>query len=85
MFVQLVHDVLFYFLVIRTVPFGQNSVIDLFKRYSAEGSWQILLADSAMIALTVKGMEALSDMNSDKVIFLGLLAVYALTYLIYTK
>lgn len=83
--VQLVHDVLFYLLVIRTVPFGQNSVIDLFKRYSAEGSWKILLADSAMIALTVKGMETLSDMNSDKVIFLGLLAVYALTYLVYTR
>lgn len=83
--VQLVHDILFYLFVIRGTPSGQNAVIDLFKRYSAEGSWQILVADSAMIAGTVIGMQTLETMNTDKVVFLGLLAIYALTYLVYTK
>jgi len=83
--VQLIHDVLFYLLVINPLPAGQNSMIDLFKRYSSEGSWKILVADSAMIALTVLGMESLSTMNVDMVIFAGLFAIYALTYLVHTK
>jgi hypothetical protein len=37
-------------------PAGQNSVIDLFKRYASEGGWKILAADSAMIASTAVGM-----------------------------
>lgn len=83
--VQVIHDILFYLFVIRTVPSGQNAVIDLFKRYSAEGSWQILVADSAMIGLTVIGMQVFETMNMDTVVFAGLLAIYALTYLVYTK
>lgn len=83
--VQLVHDVLFYLLIIQPLPAGQNAMIDLFKRYSAEGSWKILLADSSMIALTVFGTQSLSTMDTDFVIFAGLFAVYALTYLVHTK
>jgi len=83
--IQLVHDILFYVGVIVPLPAGQNSVIDLFKRYAYEGGWKILAADSAMIGLTVVGMDYLSELPTDQVIFLGLLAVYTLTYLIYTK
>jgi hypothetical protein len=83
--VQLIHDILFYVGVIVPLPAGQNSVIDLFKRYASEGGWKILAADSAMIGLTVVGMDYLSDIPTDHMIFLGLLAVYSLTYLIYTK
>ena len=83
--VQLIHDILFYLFIIRTLPFGQNSVIDLFKRYAAEGSWKILVADSLMIAGTVLGMDYLSNISTDNTIFLGLFAVYSLTYLVHTK
>ena len=84
--IQLVHDVLFYILVIRGVPDGQNSIIDLFKRYAAEGSWKILLADAAMVVGSIFLMEALdNNLSDDQVGFLGVLAVYSLLYIIYTK
>jgi hypothetical protein len=83
--VQLVHDYLFYIGVILQVPTGQNSMIDLFKKYSSEGSYKILLADSAMIAGTVYLGDYLTSLTRDKVIFVGLLGVYALTYIMYTK
>jgi hypothetical protein len=84
--IQLVHDVLFYILVIRGVPDGQNSIIDLFKRYASEGSWKILLADAGMVAGSVLLMEALdNNLSDDQVGFLGVLAVYSLLYIIYTK
>lgn len=83
---QVVHDVLFYIGVIQGVPSGQNAIIDLFKRYAAEGSWKIILADSAMVASSVLLMEYLDNNYSDAWIsFFGLLAVYSLIYIIHTK
>ena len=84
--IQLIHDILFYLLVIQGVPAGQNRIIDLFKQYAAEGSWKILIADAAMIASSVLLMEAFEARQSpDEIIFLGILAVYALLYIIYTR
>lgn len=84
--IQVIHDVLFYIGVIQGVPAGQNAIIDLFKRYAAEGSWKIIVADSAMVAASVLLMERLqSDWSRDQIIFLGILAVYSLLYILYTK
>ena len=84
--IQVIHDILFYVLVILGVPEGQNKIIDLFKKYSAEGSWKIILADSAMVASSVLLMEWLDNNYSDSQIgFVGVLAVYSLLYIIYTK
>ena len=83
--VQVIHDMLFYLGVILPLPKGHNSMIDLFKRYSAEGSYKIILADSAMIAGTVYLGDYLKQFDEQMVTFVGLLGVYALTYIIYTK
>jgi hypothetical protein len=84
--VQVVHDILFYIGVIRGVPSGQNKIIDLFKNYAAEGSWKIVVADSAMIGSSVLLMEALdNNLSDDQIGFIGSLATYALLYIIYTK
>lgn len=84
--IQLIHDVLFYVGIIQGVPAGQNKIIDLFKKYATEGSWQILLADAAMVTGSVLLMEWYSDnLTEDQTAFLGILAVYALLYIVYTK
>ena len=83
--IQIVHDLLFY-LIILMVPPGQNRVMDLFKRYAAEGSWKILVADSAMVAASVYGMELLDGvLTDDQVLWTGLLGLYSLLYVLYTK
>ena len=83
--IQIVHDLLFYFIIL-IVPPGQNRVMDLFKRYAAEGSWKILVADSAMVAASVYGMEALdAAFTDDQVLWTGLLGLYSLLYILYTK
>jgi hypothetical protein len=84
--IQLLHDVLFYVGVIQAVPFGQNRIIDLFKRYASEGSWKILVADAAMVAGSVYLMETLDAwLTDDQVLWTGLLALYSLLYILYTK
>ena len=84
--IQVLHDVLFYVGVILPTPPGQNKIIDLFKNYAAEGSWKIIVADSAMIGSSALLMEALdNNLTDDQNGFLGLLISYALLYIIYTK
>jgi hypothetical protein len=82
---QLVHDGLFYVLVIQQVPEGQNSVIDLFKKYAAEGSYRILIADALMVLASVLGQYYLETQTLEITSFLGFLGTYAISYSIYTK
>ena len=82
--IQIVHDFLFYIGVILPIPRGHNAMMDLFKKYSTEGGYKIILADSAMVAGTVYLSEYLYEFSTDKVIFFGLLGLYAVTYIIYT-
>jgi hypothetical protein len=83
--VQLVHDTLFYLGVIIPLPKGHNVMMDLFKKYAAEGGYKILIADSAMISGTVFLADYLKSFPDKIVTFIGLLGVYALTYMIYTR
>lgn len=83
--IQVVHDLLFYGIIL-IVPPGQNRVMDLFKRYAGEGSWKIIVADSAMVAASVYGMELLDGvLTDDQVLFTGLLGLYSLLYILYTQ
>jgi hypothetical protein len=83
--IQILHDLLFYVLIL-VIPPGQNRVMDLFKRYAAEGSWKIIVADSAMVAASVYGMETLDAyLTDDQVLWTGLLGLYSLLYILYTK
>jgi hypothetical protein len=84
--IQVVHDSLFYLAVIRGVPTGQNTIIDLFKRYSREGEWRVIVADAAMVAASVWGMETLErSFSADQVAWIGILGFYSLLYLLFTK
>ena len=84
--IQVLHDVLFYVGVIQTVPYGQNRIIDLFKRYASEGGWKIIVADAAMVAGSVWLMETMDAwLTDDQVTWVGLLGLYSLLFLLYTK
>ena len=85
-FVQMIHDIFFYFVVIQGLPQGQNEMIDVFKSYASEGSWKILVADALMIT-SVAGLASLSDLffSYRAIAFQALLGMYSLIYITYTK
>lgn len=80
--IQVIHDILFYLLVIVPLPVGTNAIIDVFKSYASEQSFNIYFADVTMVAATVLLAQQL---HGKYVPFIGLLGAYALTYIIYTK
>ena len=84
-FIQLLHDILFYF-VILSVPQGQNQMIDVFKAYANEGGWTILLADALIMTGTVTIATVWDMFFSYRFIaFQTLLGMYSLIYITYTK
>jgi uncharacterized protein YacL len=83
--IQLVHDILFYFFIVRPLPTGTNKMIDLFKEYGNENGWKILAYDSFMMASTVLLSDVLEEYSVQEQSFVGLLGTYALTYILYTK
>ncbi len=83
--IQIFHDIWFYFAVVVPIPKGHNQIIDLFKEYADENSWKIIVADSLMVGSTVILAELLSYYHESVVSFVGLLATYAITYIIYTR
>jgi len=84
--VQLLHDILFYVIVILGLPQGQNSMIDVFKTYANEGRWTILLADALMVSSVVLIAE-MSDIffTYRAIAFQAILGMYSLIYITYTK
>lgn len=85
-FIQILHDLFFYFAVICSVPLGQNEMIDVFKTYANEGGWTILLADAVIMTSTVVLAELTDSFLSYRAsAFSTLLAMYSLIYISYTK
>ena len=83
--VQLIHDMFFYFGVIRPIPKGHNGMIDVFKAYAESGQSRILVADSAMMIGSALIASLLSQLPTSVSLFVGTLAVYAVPYILTTR
>lgn len=84
--VQVVHDVLFG-VIITSLPAGHNQLMDVFKLYTKPpGNWRILVGDAGIMASTVFLMEWMEkNLSFHWIAFAGVLAVYSLLYILYTK
>lgn len=82
--VQLVHDLFFYFVIIKPIPKGHNRMIDVFKRYSS-GGVKILLSDAAMMIASALIAMSLKESGPEVYAAVSLLTVYTLPYILETK
>lgn len=83
--IQIVHDILFYFGVIRPIEPGHNAMMDVFKEYATSGGGKVVAADSAMmIGSSVLSM-LLKAAPAHLVAFIGLMSVYTLPYILETR
>jgi hypothetical protein len=83
--VQVVHDILFYFGVIGPVPRGNNAMIDLFKDYAGDAGAKVIAGDSAMMVGSTFMSMLLKSAPGHAVVAVGLLALYAVPYLLETR
>jgi len=81
--IQIVHDILFY-QICKAVPRGQSKIMDIFKDYGKEVSYQAILADSAMMICAILIASALKGVTLNTNIITMIVAVYLVPYMIYS-
>lgn len=82
--VQLVHDILFYIGPILNIPKGHNEMMDVFRAYS-EGGAKILFGDAGLMISSALVAMVLKEQPEHITASVGLLAVYTMPYILYTK
>jgi hypothetical protein len=82
---QLVHDILFYLMIIRPTAKGQNEMIDVFKAYAAENGANILGADAAMLVSSAGIASALKALPAHYTVSLAIVTIYAMSYSFYAR
>jgi len=82
---QLFHDIFFYVAVIRTLPPGENQMIDVFKSYAEENGGKILVADAAMLIASAFAAAFLKGVPFHYTVSIGLITIYSMSYLLYTR
>jgi hypothetical protein len=85
LFVQLVHDLLLYKLIIEPAKYGNNTIIDIYKDYALENSYYILIADSLMVLFSAIIAMNLKNIDMHATISILILSIYMIPYLIYNK
>jgi len=82
--VQVVFDYLFY-LFFMSVPMGSNKMLDFFKDYSKEVSYNALIGDSFLVVLAVLLSAILNTYSFDVNIVALIISIYLVPYFIYMK
>ena len=83
--VQVLHDLLFYFGVIKPIPQGHNGMMDVFKTYAERGGAKVVVADTAMMLGSFGIASVLAGAHSQVTAFSGILAAYAVPYILTTR
>ena len=83
--VQVVHDILFYFGVIKPLPEGKNGMIDVMKSYSEAGGAKLIAGDSVIMIGTSVASMLLKASSPHIVVAVALVSAYALPYFLETK
>ena len=84
-FIQVLHDILFYLFVILPIPKGHNRVIDLFKSYSIEHGHTIIFIDSLMMSTSALLAMVLKMYDPNVVASFTIAEIYTLTYVLFTN
>ena len=83
--IQAIHDILFHVGVIVPMPRGLNAMMDVFKDYSVENGWKIIVGDSGLMLASAGVFMAMERLSAPWQVAVGLLTVYALPYALTTK
>ena len=84
-FVQLIHDILLYLLVIAPSTKGDNDIIDIYKDYADENGSYILLADSIMVIGSCLIAMILKNRDLHESLSLLILVIYLIPYIVYSN
>lgn len=83
--IQIIHDILFYALVIKPFPRGKNRMMDVFKKYADDHGAGAIFGDSLMMISTVFLSAIFKNYSLNHNIIISIFSIYLLPYVLYTK
>jgi hypothetical protein len=83
--IQILHDILFYFGVIRALPEGHNAMIDVFKQYGTEKGAGAILGDSILVIASCIVAMLLKSFPDHVNAIVGIGSAYVVPYILETK
>lgn len=83
--VQIIHDILFYILIIKPIQNGHNTMIDVFKEYSKEHGGKIILVDSIIMIISLGISLFIKNYIPKYSLEMIIVSVYTIIYFIYKK
>ena len=85
--IQIIHDLLFYFLILQPSKPGSNAIFDLIRSYGDKHGGLTIVGDSLMVALAVclAWLLLSKDVSFSTSMICILLSLYMIGYLLYTK
>lgn len=83
--IQILHDILFYFGVIRALPEGHNAMIDVFKQYGTEKGAGAILGDSILVTASCIVAMLLKSFPDHVNAIVGIGSAYIVPYILETK
>jgi uncharacterized protein YacL len=83
--IQIIHDFVFYFGIIKTLPRGINHMIDMFKDYAQEVSAGAVVGDSIMITMAVIFASLFTGCDNNTNIIIMIILVYLIPYVVHAK
>jgi hypothetical protein len=83
--VQVIHDFLFYFGIIKPIPQAKNGMMDVMKSYGDEMGAKAIGGDSAIMVLSSVAAMLLKGSSANIVIAVALASAYAIPYFLETK
>jgi hypothetical protein len=82
---QILHDIGFYFGVVKPIPAGHNAMIDIFKVYGEEVGVKGIATDSAMMILSSGLAMLLKSAPAHVTGLVGMIGLYIVPYLLETR
>jgi hypothetical protein len=82
MSVQLVHDLVFYFGLLNSLPDGKNDMIDIIKKYAKENSRNALGGHIILLGLTAIIAMIMKNMPDIYILFLSIIILYLLPFIL---
>jgi len=87
LFVQIIHDILFYFIILKNSPKGSNSIFDLINSYGKKHGIYTILGDSLMVVLSLclAWLFLNNNVSFSTYIICILFSLYIIGYLLYMR
>jgi hypothetical protein len=83
-FIQFIHDILLYLLIIIPMPKGHNGIIDIYKEYANENSYKIIIGDACLMLGSAFVILCLKTLPKHIIAAIAVITIYIMPYILTT-